>query len=98
MNKKTVKDIDLKGKKVIIRVDFNVPLEAGRITDDRRITAALPTIEYVLNQGASKVVLMSHLGRPKGTGFEAELSLKPVAVRLEELLKQKILFLNDCIG
>ena len=99
MNKKTVKDIDLKGKKVIVRVDFNVPLdEKANITDDRRIRAALPTIEYALNQGASKVILMSHLGRPKGSGFEAEFSLKPVALHLEKLLKEKLLFLNDCVG
>ncbi len=98
MNKKTVKDVSLKGKKVIIRVDFNVPIENGRITDDRRISGALPTIQYALAQGAAKVILMSHLGRPKGTGFEAEFSLKPVAVHLEKLLKEKILFLSDCIG
>lgn len=99
MNKKTVKDIALKAKKVIIRVDFNVPLdEKGNITDDRRITGALPTIEYALQQGAAKVILMSHLGRPKGAGFEAEFSLKPVAIHLEKLLKEKILFLNDCVG
>lgn len=99
MNKKTVKDIDLKGKKVIIRVDFNVPLDQkGTITDDRRITAALPTIHHCINNGASKVILMSHLGRPKGAGFEAEFSLKPVAAHLEKVLKDKITFLNDCIG
>lgn len=99
MNKKTIKDISVKGKKVIIRVDFNVPLdEQFHITDDRRIVAALPTIQYALKEGASKVILMSHLGRPKGTGFEAEFSLKPVAVRLEQLLKEKVAFLNDCVG
>jgi len=99
MQKKTVKDIDIKGKKVIIRVDFNVPLdEAFHITDDRRITAALPTIQYALSNGASKVILMSHLGRPKGAGFEKEFSLAPVAKRLQELLKEKVLLLNDCVG
>jgi 3-phosphoglycerate kinase len=99
MNKKTIKDIALNGKKVIVRVDFNVPLdEQFKITDDRRIVAALPTISYALAQGASKVILMSHLGRPKGTGFESAFSLKPVAVRLEELLKEKVTFLEDCIG
>jgi 3-phosphoglycerate kinase len=99
MQKMTVRDINIKGKKVIIRVDFNVPLdESFHITDDRRITAALPTIQYALSNGASKVILMSHLGRPKGTGFEKEFSLLPVAQRLEELLKEKVLFLNDCVG
>ncbi len=98
MNKQTVKDVQLKGKKVIIRVDFNVPLENGRITDDRRITAAMPTIQYALAQGASKVILMSHLGRPKGVGFEAEFSLKPVADHLQGLLKEPVAFLKDCVG
>ena len=99
MNKMTVKDIILKDKKVIIRVDFNVPIdEHGHITDDRRIAGALPTVQYALNQGVAKVILMSHLGRPKGAGFEAAFSLKPVAAHLEELLKEKILFLNDCVG
>src|SRR5208283_2896811 len=99
MQKMTVRDINVKSKKVIIRVDFNVPLdEAFHITDDRRIQASLPTIQYVLAQGASKVILMSHLGRPKGTGFEKEFSLAPVAQHLQELLKEKVLFLDDCIG
>jgi 3-phosphoglycerate kinase len=98
MQKMTVKDVNVKGKKVIIRVDFNVPLEGDHITDDRRITAALPTIQYVLAQGAVKVILMSHLGRPKGAGFEKEFSLSPVAHRLQELLKDKVLLLNDCVG
>lgn len=99
MNKKTIKDINIKGKKLIIRVDFNVPLdEKFNITDDRRITAALPTIEYALQEGSSKVILMSHLGRPKGTGFEVDFSLKPVAARLEQLLKEKVAFLSDCVG
>lgn len=99
MNKKTISDIDINNKKVIIRADFNVPLDdAKNITDDRRITASLPTIEYALKQGASKVILMSHLGRPKGVGFEADFSLKPVAVRLKELLKQDVLMLSDSVG
>jgi|CXWL01.1.fsa_nt_gi phosphoglycerate kinase len=99
MNKKTISDIDIKNKKVIIRVDFNVPLDdAKNITDDRRIAASLPTVEYALKQGAAKVILMSHLGRPKGIGFEADFSLKPVAKRLKELLKQDVLMLEDCIG
>jgi 3-phosphoglycerate kinase len=99
MQKMTVRDIDIKGKRVIIRLDFNVPLdESFHITDDRRITAALPTIQYALGHGASKVILMSHLGRPKGTGFEKAFSLAPVAKRLQELLKEKVLLLNDCVG
>ena len=99
MQKMTVRDINIKGKKVIIRLDFNVPLDVSfHITDDRRITAALPTIQYALSNGASKVILMSHLGRPKGTGFEKEFSLLPVAKRLQELLKEKVLLLNDCVG
>ena len=99
MQKMTVRDINIKGKRVIIRVDFNVPLdESFHITDDRRIQAALPTIQYALSNGASKVILMSHLGRPKGTGFEKEFSLLPVAKRLQELLKEKVLLLNDCVG
>ena len=99
MQKMTVRDIDIKGKRVIIRLDFNVPLDGSfHITDDRRITAALPTIQYVLNNGASRVILMSHLGRPRGAGFEKEFSLAPVAKRLQELLKEKVLALNDCVG
>jgi len=98
MKKFTVKDIDLKGKKVIMRVDFNVPLdEKLNITDDRRIQAALPTIRYVLDQGAAKLILMSHLGRPKGEVKE-EFRLKPAAKRLQELLKEDVLRLDDCIG
>ena len=88
--KKTVKDIELKGKKVICRCDFNVPMKNGVITDDTRITAAMPTVEYMLQQGAS-VILMSHLGKPKGEA-KPELSLAPVAARLSELLKQEVIF------
>src|SRR4030042_6958647 len=84
MAKKTVRDIYLKGKRVLMRVDFNVPVEGKVITDDTRIQASLPTIEYVLNQGAS-VILMSHFGRPKD-GPDPKYSLQPVAVRLAELL------------
>ncbi len=98
MAKKSIKDVDLKGKIVLMRVDFNVPLDENRnITDDRRIRSALPTIRYALEHGAKKVVLMSHLGRPKGQVKE-ELRLDPVAKRLEELLGEKVLKLNDCVG
>ena len=97
MNKLTVKDMDFKGKKVIIRVDFNVPLEDRKITDDRRIRAALPTIQYVLKEGSAKVILMSHLGRPKGEVVET-MRLNPVGERLESLLGEKVLCLSDCIG
>ncbi len=97
INKKTVKDIDLKGKRVLMRVDFNVPLDENRnITDSTRIEKALPTIKYILQQGAS-LILMSHLGRPKGEVIE-KLRLDPVAKKLEEYLKQPVKKLNDCIG
>ena len=96
MNKKTVKDIDLNGKRVIMRVDFNVPMDKGIVTDDKRIKAALPTIKYVLEQGAS-ILLMSHLGRPKG-GPEAEFSLKPASEVLSGLLGKPVLMAPDCIG
>ncbi len=95
--KKTIKDIDLKNKKVIMRVDFNVPLKDGKITDDTRIKAALPTIQYILNQEGASLILMSHLGRPKGQ-VKPELSLSPTAVRLSELLGIEVKMLNDCIG
>ena len=97
VNKKTIEDINLKSKKVLVRVDFNVPLDENRnITDDTRIRAALPTIKYLLDQQA-KVVLMSHLGRPKGQ-FKPEFSLKPVAKRLSELLGQEVTMAEDVIG
>lgn len=97
MNKKTVRDIDLKGKRVLMRVDFNVPMANGVVTDDKRIRAALPTIQYVLDQGAS-LILMSHLGRPKGTGFDPEFSLKPAAEALSKLLGRPVQMAPDCIG
>lgn len=97
MNKKTVRDINLKGKKVIVRVDFNVPLDkALAITDDRRIREALPTIKYILEQGPAKLILMSHLGRPKQV--EDGSRLTPVGKRLSELLGQPVLKLDDCVG
>ena len=97
MNKLTVRDVNLKSRRVLCRVDFNVPIKGGVVSDNTRITAAIPTIKYVLDQGAS-LVLMSHLGRPKGKGYEAEFSLKPVAARLQELLGRPVKFGADCIG
>lgn len=98
MNKKTVKDMDLKGKRVIMRADFNVPLdESLTITDDRRIRAALPTIQYILDQEPAVLILMSHLGRPKGEIVES-MRLTPVAERLQELLGQDVLKLDECVG
>jgi phosphoglycerate kinase len=98
MAKMTVKDIDLKNKTVLVRADFNVPQDANlNITDDTRIRATLPTIGYILQAGAKKVVLMSHLGRPEGKVVD-KFSLKPVAVRLSELLGEPVKFLNDCVG
>ena len=95
-NKKTIRDIDLKGKKVLVRVDFNVPLKDGVVGDDTRITAALPTIQYLLDQPAA-VILCSHLGRPK-EGPDPKFSLKPVADHLSKLLNQPVAFASDCIG
>lgn len=97
MNKLTVRDVELKGKRVLMRVDFNVPVEGGRVADDTRIQAALPTIKYVLDHGAS-VILMSHLGRPKGGKMEPEYSLKPVAARLSDLMHRPVTFAPDCVG
>ncbi len=96
MNKKTIKDVDVEGKRVLVRVDFNVPLEEGRVADDTRIQAALPTICYLLERGA-KVILMSHLGRPKGVVKE-ELRMAPVAERLAELLGAPVATATDCVG
>jgi phosphoglycerate kinase len=96
MNKKSIKDIDVKGKRVFCRVDFNVPMENGNVTDDTRIRAALPTIQYLSDQGA-KVILASHLGRPKGKVVE-ELRLTPVAKRLSELLGKNIAKSNEAYG
>lgn len=96
MNKKTVKDIDIKGKRVLMRVDFNVPMADGKVTDDKRIKASLQTIQYVLDQGAS-VILMSHLGRPKG-GPEPEFSLKAAAEVLAGHLGKPVQMAPDCVG
>ena len=97
MAKKTIADIDVKGKRVFMRVDFNVPLEAGKITDDRRIQAALESIKSVLSRGGS-LILASHLGRPEGKGYEEAFSLKPCADRLGELLGKPVAFAPDCVG
>ncbi len=97
MNKKTVKDIDLKGKKVFVRCDFNVPMDENQnITDNTRIKAALPTIKYLLEQNC-KIILASHLGRPKGE-VKPEFSLKPVAKELSKLLGKEVIMANDVIG
>ncbi len=96
MNKKTVRDIDVKGKRVLVRVDFNVPMKDGVITDDRRITSALPTINYLIGQGA-RVILSSHLGRPKD-GPDDSLRMKPVAARLAEHIGKPVATVSDCIG
>ena len=97
MNKKTVRDIDVSNKKVLVRCDFNVPQdESGNITDNRRIVGALPTIKYLIENGA-KVILCSHLGRPKG-GFEDKYSLKPVAAELSKLLEKEVKMADDVIG
>ncbi len=96
-SKKTVKDIDVDGKRVLVRVDFNVPLDHGNVADDTRIKAAIPTIQYLVDHGA-KVILMSHLGRPKGDGPEPELSLKPAADKLRELTGLDVTFVEDTYG
>src|SRR6266496_4823496 len=95
---KTIRDLDPAGKRVLMRVDFNVPQDkaTGAITNNQRIAAALPTIKFALEQGAS-VVLMSHLGRPDGQKI-AKFSLKPVAAELEKVLGRKVTFLDDCVG
>lgn len=96
MNKKTIKDINVKGKRVLVRVDFNVPLEKGQVTDDRRIRAALPTIQYLLEQGAA-VILLSHLGRPKDAP-DPQFVMDPVGEKLSELLGRPVKKLDDCVG
>ena len=95
MAKKSISDVDCQGKVVLMRVDFNVPQDdSGAITDDRRIRMALPSIESVVKRGG-KLVLMSHLGRPKGKGPEPEYTLRPTAERLSELLGQPVVFASD---
>ena len=97
-NKKSVLDADVKGKKVLLRCDFNVPQnkETGEITSDKRIVSAIPTIRYLLDNGAA-VIACSHLGKPKGE-WKKSLTLKPVAVRLSQLLNQEVIFASDIIG
>ena len=95
--KKTVRDVDVDGKRVIMRVDFNVPLKDGVVTDDTRVRAAIPTIKYLKEQGAG-IILMSHLGRPKGDGPEPELSLRPAAEKLAELTGYDVRFVDDTYG
>ena len=97
MNKMTLRDISLGGKRVLVRVDFNVPLDGGRITDTTRIRAALPTLRYILDRDPQAVILMSHLGRPKGERV-AEMSLAPVAGELARQLGRDVAFAADCIG
>ena len=97
MEKLFIEDLDLRGKKVLVRVDFNVPLnDELEITDDIRIASALPTIKKIIAEGGS-AILMSHLGRPKGE-VNYKFSLKPAAIRLSELLGQEVKFADDCIG
>src|SRR5499427_1546920 len=96
MNKLSISDIDLTGKRVFMRVDFNVPIIDGEITDDTRIEASLPSIRYVIEQGG-RLILASHLGRPKGKP-DPKYSLKPVAARLSELLGKPVQFAPDCVG
>lgn len=96
MNKKTVKDIDLKNKRVLMRVDFNVPMQDGKVTDDKRIRAALPTIKYILDQDAS-LILMSHLGRPKSAS-DSEFSLRAASETLSSLIESPVQMAPDCVG
>src|SRR5690625_2655876 len=96
MTKKTLKDISVKGKRVFCRVDFNVPMQDGQVTDETRITAALPTIQHLIDEGA-KVILATHLGRPKGKVVE-ELRLDPVAKKLSELLDKQVVKTNAVYG
>ncbi len=97
MNLNTIKDVDLKNKKIIIRVDFNVPVKDGVVKDDTRIRAALPTIEYILGQSGTSLIVMSHFGRPKGT-HNPEFSMAPIASRFEALLKRPVKLASDVIG
>ncbi len=97
MNKKTVRDIDLKGKRVLVRVDFNVPIKEGKVSDDTRVRAAIPTLKYILDQKPRYIALMSHLGRPKDAP-DPQYSLKPVLPVLSDLLGVNAAFADDCVG
>jgi len=96
-NKKTIRDVDLSGKRILMRADYNVPVDRGVITDDYRLKQSLPTIQYILEQHETKLIILSHLGRPK-TADDKEFSLAPVAKQLGELLKREVRFAHDCIG
>src|SRR5580658_9794730 len=96
MNKLTINDLDLHGKRVFIRADFNVPLKDGVVTDDTRIRETLPTLKLAIEKGG-RLVLASHLGRPKG-GPDPKYSLKPAAAKLQELLGKPVEFVSDCVG
>ena len=91
LNKKSVDDINVAGKKVLVRCDFNVPLKDGQITDENRLVAALPTINYLIDEGA-KIILCSHLGRPEGIGYEKDFSLKPAAQYLPTVVNTPVFF------
>ena len=95
-NKKSIRDIDVRGKRVLVRVDYNVPIAEGKVTDDTRIRAAMPTVEYLLQHGAA-LILCSHLGRPKD-GPDPKYSMRPVAAHLSALLGQQVAFAEDCVG
>ena len=99
LKKKSISDLEVKGKRVLMRVDFNVPLDkkTGAITNNQRINGAIPTIQAALDKGAKAVILMSHLGRPDGRA-NGSMSLKPVALRLGELMKREVTFLENCVG
>jgi 3-phosphoglycerate kinase len=95
-NKKTIKDIDLSGKRVLLRADYNVPVVEGKISDDYRIKQSIPTINYILKQKPKGLVIISHLGRPNGP--EKDFSLRPVAKHLGQLMDRRVYFADDCIG